>query len=531
MVLLTKNKDRAYPFSLDFSSREEDEPREVNVKDIKAQFFFEQPEEKLIPTRFLEMAEASSEWICAHVLHNFMHEDKDKVDFWKWPIFDLRWRETFRSLIEVPKLKLGAWEGGVEQCFLALAEGNRDAQADVLYHLMEDIWVGMTLNDDPSQGMCSLELKPRLFESTFSYLTGYREKHRDGPQTEGMMSTSYTDAKSPTPIAPFCITNYEEPMDTALSDRFKVILGQLSKHARILPVPGDRIPDQEVFVLGQHGSKVHLMRAFFPGWKLSSIWCGRELRRPAARNETPSPSSSRGSSPSNKSSPPQSSSSPAASSTWKPEDEPAKPEAIHPSKAQRAASKLKRFYSASNIRRVLQRFEATKRKVDDSEFNIRSFRVDCTHEYDLWKKEDFTAAVRVLLALYYYLQSGDARCGILMVKNREKFDFGPESSSPDRDTVDETKTEKSPPDKDANEPNHKDAASCDDKGSKEQPGVKTPPSGLSEELEMLRLKASKSPSAFEKRPEANSPSQDDSEQSACPWFTTLKRSPRGSKRT
>ncbi|KAF7718102.1 Uncharacterized protein PECH_002439 [Penicillium ucsense] len=525
MVLLTKSKDRAYPFSLDFSSREDDEPREVNVKDIKAQFFFEQPDEKLIPTCFLEMAEASKTIREIPWIFRTTPENAKKVDFWKWPIFDLRWRETFRSLIEVPKLKLGAWEGGVEQCFLALAEGNRDAQADVLYHLMEDIWVGMTLNDDPSQG------KPRLFEWTFSYLTGYREKHRDGPQTEGMMSTSYDDAKSPTPILPFCITNYEEPMDTALSDRFKVILGQLSRHARVLPVPGDRIPDQEVFVLGQHGSKVHLMRAFFPGWKLSSIWCGRELRRPAARNETPSPSSSRGSSPSDKSSPPRSSSSPAASSTWKPEDEPAKPEATHPSKAQRAASKLKRFYSASNIRRVLQCFEATKRKVDDSEFNTRSFRVDCTHEYDLWKKDDFTAAVRVLLALYYYLQSGDARCGILMVKNREKFDFGPESSSPDRDAADETKTEKSPPDKDANEPNHEDAASCDGKGSKEQPGFKTPPSDLSEKLETLRLKASKSPIAFEKKPEENSPSQDHSEQSACPWFTTLKRSPRGSKRT
>jgi hypothetical protein len=82
-------------------------------------------------------------------------------------------------------------------------------------------------------------------------------------------------------------------------------------------------------------------------------------------------------------------------------------------KAARSRSNSNRFYAAENIERVQRHLEAAKLNRLDHELDTRTFRVLCTREYDLWHKDEFAAAVQVLVALHMYLMSGSAQCGAL----------------------------------------------------------------------------------------------------------------------
>ena len=200
------------------------------------------------------------------------------------------------------------------------------------------------------------------------------------------------------------------------------MLGQLLLHLRYLPNPGDKLPDQEVFLVGLHGSKLHLMRAYFPGQKISSLWCRRKFSSPppafsseivqvlrSVSPETPSSlhiegfiteeghlsislSSTDGRSP------------------------------LTPGGS--------RFYGAENMKRVRQQLEASKMKQLDYEPNVRTFRVLASREYDLWSQQDFAAAVQMLVALQFYLLSGTAQCGTLQ-QVFQKHPYADDVSSPD----------------------------------------------------------------------------------------------------
>lgn len=85
----------------------------------------------------------------------------------------------------------------------------------------------------------------------------------------------------------------------------------------------------------------------------------------------------------------------------------------------------------------------------DQELDPRTFRVLCTREFDLWKEDDFAAAVQVLAGLHLYLLSGSARCGALQaVFNKPPYpphDAEPEDTAedvePDEEEVEEVKAE------------------------------------------------------------------------------------------
>ncbi|EPS30749.1 hypothetical protein PDE_05701 [Penicillium oxalicum 114-2] len=496
-----KGKDKAYPYSLDIDAddEEEGEPHEVDVGGIKAQFFFGQPEEELIPSRFLEMAEDSE--ICHRLPWPFSGDvsNPKAMNICQWPIMNVRYREVFRWLQHVPSVSLGLWEGGVEQCFSEMAEGDCEAQASVLFNLLQDIREMMCLTAKNGE-IPPLTLRPRLTQCSLSYLTGYREKHRDGPETDGMLALeSGPGSRSPVPILPLCVTKYEEPMETALSDRFKVILGQLLRHTKPLPVPGDKIPDQEMFLLGLHGSRLHLMRAYFPGYKLSSIWCGRELPNPADK-KSPTKILTEPS--------PRQSSSSTAAPTLHHESKKPQPEKSRSPKARPSSSSSTRFYTAENIKRVLQRYEASKRKLE-SEADIRSFRVVSTREYDLWKRDDFMAALKVLLALHHYLQSGSARCGAIMRAFKEPLEFGMNPELHDADEEEEIETVPK---------SQKPASAVSPKAKPlpvERSAPETFPSELSRQLKMLRHKAGKGGIRSKRSPD----SQETAQQSSRSWFS------------
>lgn len=187
----------------------------------------------------------------------------------------------------------------------------------------------------------------------------------------------------------------EGTLVSCLEGKLKLMLGQLLHHVRPLDMPGDKLPDQEIFLIGLHGSKLHLMRAFFPGQKISSLWCRREL--PATVPMT----------------------------QWFPA-----PETPHSShiedyytygtektleeiSEEDPDSKSNRFHTPENVERLRRHLQETQLQRLDHEPDLRTFRILATQEYNLWLEDEFSAAVQLLVALHMYLLSGKAQCGAL----------------------------------------------------------------------------------------------------------------------
>lgn len=133
-----------------------------------------------------------------------------------------------------------------------------------------------------------------------------------------------------------------------------------------------------------HGSRLHIFRVYFPGQKTSHLWCGRHI--PSKANLFTSSVVTGGGPPSSND----------------------------------------RFYTKQNIERVLEEVERIKLSTVDGDPDPRTFRLLGTKEYDLWVKSDFRAAVRALVALNFYLMSGEAKCGVLQ-KIFDRYPYHEES--------------------------------------------------------------------------------------------------------
>lgn len=184
-------------------------------------------------------------------------------------------------------------------------------------------------------------------------------------------------------------------------------------------MPADKIPDQEIFLIGLHGSKLHLLRAFFPSQKLSSIWCRRavpgispivvEESLDFNNNLSPSPPAS----------------SPDTSHTRHIEDtdeqteswdrvQTEKSTAETPTRVVRQAPASTPAAGPARMERFELKLQQARLAALDNEPDLHTFRVLGSREYDLWDPEDFKAVVHMFAALQMYLLSSNARCGVLM---------------------------------------------------------------------------------------------------------------------
>ncbi|PLB50587.1 hypothetical protein P170DRAFT_492471 [Aspergillus steynii IBT 23096] len=242
------------------------------------------------------------------------------------------------------------------------------AQGKVLYALLDEILTLLDINREMDDHRSYFFLRPRLLNCHMEYWTGYRQKHQDAPLTAGMVCIdsrpSFSSNKSVLPIS--TTTKPKQSLESALEGKFKLLLTHLLLHIHRLHPPGDKFPDQEVFLIGLHGSRLHILRAIFPGYKTSRIWSGRH--NPSSNTESE------------------------RSFTQNPNE---------------------RFYSRQNVERVVQQVEWHKLSKADGERNFRAFRVLGSQEYNLWINSEFRAAVRLIVGLTMYLMSGNARCGVL----------------------------------------------------------------------------------------------------------------------
>ncbi|KAL4918645.1 hypothetical protein BDW62DRAFT_210271 [Aspergillus aurantiobrunneus] len=368
-------------------------PLELDVHGLKAKVYLSCADVDIVPGRYLEKADHShllrrTPWIFRAV------KDGRDVNINKWSKVDIRFRGVFKTLKKVPPFANGLFDGDSSGRMVSRSSSRMDfdeavkAQGQVVYALFDEILNMLKIRREAESHQQCFFLRPRLVCCQPEYWTGYRVKHKDTPITAGSVALDYEPSRGiPRAVMPIVTTTERrQTVKSALEGEFKLLLAQLLVNAYRLSPPGDKIPDQEAFLISLHGSKLHVLRGIFPGQKTSMLWCGRH---------TPSELDSQ-------------------------------------STHNLVAAMSDRFYSKLNLERVMEQVEWNQLSNPENEASPRSFQILASREYDLWMKSEFSAALKMLSGLVMYLMSGQARCGVLQhVFERYPYDEGIEPESDD----------------------------------------------------------------------------------------------------
>ncbi|KAL3460510.1 hypothetical protein BJX64DRAFT_300605 [Aspergillus heterothallicus] len=408
-------------------------PIEIDVHGLRAKVYPNCADVDIIPARYLEKADRSpllkrTPWIFRTA------SDGRTVSLSKWSKVDIRYRGVFKTLRKVPQFTKGLFENDHEGRMtsnLSSSSSSRKkkfnfeeaakAQGHVVYALLDEILVALKVQREAGSQNEYFFLRPRLVTCQPEYWTGYRVRHRDSPYTAGSLSLDYEpDRGTPRAVVPVSTTQSAvQPLHQALEGSFKLLLAQLLVHIHRLSPPGDKLPDQETFLITLHGSKLHILRGVFPGQKTSRLWCGRH--NPPQNTGLATTSTS-----------PNANATANANTTTNHNH----PEATYGSTHNLMTEMSSRFYTKLNLQRFLEQVEWNQLSNPENEVSPRGFQILGSREYDLWNKDEFTAVVRLLAGLVFYLMSGTARCGILQdVFARWPYDEGWEVASEDEDTV------------------------------------------------------------------------------------------------
>ncbi|PKY05618.1 hypothetical protein P168DRAFT_317145 [Aspergillus campestris IBT 28561] len=257
----------------------------IEVHGLKAKFYLNRPEEDLIPAHYLQKAEQTPStnrpiWLFRG------REDARNVNLNKWPTVDTRFRGVYKTLKKVPAQFANGIYGdsghGQPTSSSSSTPSSRinftdaaKAQGQVVYALLHEVMDMMRIGR--RMGDASFVLRPRLFNCKLEYWTGYRERYTDGPRTAGLLCLDeLPETGLVRAVVPISSTQSEAPtLPQTLTNEFKLLLSQLLIHIHHLYPPGDQIPSQEVYLISQHGPKLHLLRGIFPGYKTSRLWSGR----------------------------------------------------------------------------------------------------------------------------------------------------------------------------------------------------------------------------------------------------------------
>lgn len=162
-------------------------------------------------------------------------------------------------------------------------------------------------------------------------------------------------------------TRESESLESAIGGQVKMMLSELYMNLHRLNDFGDKMRDQEIYLIALHGSRLHILRAWIPGLKSSALWsqkCDLVIRRGVYPEHTPA--------------------------------------TLIDQSARAAAYK--------------QAVKCTMKEILTDlggEARVDTFRVVASKEYDLWIKHDFEEAMKAVIALFTYLMSGQAKMGIL----------------------------------------------------------------------------------------------------------------------
>ncbi|KAJ9363129.1 hypothetical protein C8Q69DRAFT_522763 [Paecilomyces variotii] len=325
----------------------------IPIHSVKAKLYLNRPIEELIPSEYLKKADESPvPGIIPWVFRAGSQDGRAKdLDF--WPDKDPYFMNLYKALKEAPAFERSFYEAGSEYDEEQIPEEEFYMQGSAMHEYLEELF-DMLLGKDRETAktlLCHLSHK-RCISADMAYLTGYQDRHYDAPTPSGFIALqmNHRPKRSPHYIVPISITQDPEPILSAISGKLKMMLTQLYLNLKAhRNCKADQLPDQEVFLLGMHGSRLHIFRALFPGIKSSVVWCGRSSGKVLTEAGTSTAQTSTG--------------------------------------------------SASTGTDL------------DGEPDLRTFRVVATHEYDLWDRSDFHAATRALVALFMYMLSSEAKIG------------------------------------------------------------------------------------------------------------------------
>lgn len=172
-------------------------------------------------------------------------------------------------------------------------------------------------------------------------------------------------------------THEQKSPELAAADEIKLMLGELFGNVYYGGYPyADKIPDQETYLIHLHGSKLHVLRAWFPGIKSSAVYCGKTELPP--RPFTPY----------------------IPTVAKLPED--ANDEEKYRHRLAQDEYKLEIEQAAEQYRVEL-----------GGEPDLKTFRVFASREFDLWNFGDFKEATIHVASVLLHLMAGHSRMGIL----------------------------------------------------------------------------------------------------------------------
>ncbi|PWY69874.1 hypothetical protein BO94DRAFT_477640 [Aspergillus sclerotioniger CBS 115572] len=347
---------------------------EIEVHGIKAKFHLNRSDEELIPTRHL--AKADHTRIVQRPVWAFRKEDDARLkNLKKWSKVDIAFRGVFQTLKKGPQFEKGLFEDENGSAAICPPRTNFKKvckrQAQVIYALLDELMYKLAISRESEDDRKWFYLRPRFMDCRAEYWTGYRHKYKDGPFSASWITLDhFPDIGVARCVVPVSTTTEEnQPLQAALAGKLQLIMGQLLINILRLHPPGDQIPDQEVFLIGLHGCKLYLLRAIFPGAKTSKLWCGRH-----------------------------------------------NPTVFHEEQKRSIASTVsKRFYSRDNMARFMEQLNwlHLARSLSEEDPDPHVFQVLGSQEYDLWTKDGFRAARRLLAGLNMYLMSAQSKVGVL----------------------------------------------------------------------------------------------------------------------
>ncbi|PYI12040.1 hypothetical protein BO78DRAFT_272933, partial [Aspergillus sclerotiicarbonarius CBS 121057] len=347
---------------------------EVEVHGIKAKFHLNRSDQEIVPVRYL--AKADHTRVVQRPVWAFRKDDDARQkNLRKWSKVDIAFRGVFQTLKKGPQFEKGLFEDENGSAAICPPRTNFEKvykrQAQVIYALLDELMYKLAISRESEDDRKWFYLRPRFMECQAEYWTGYRQKYKDGPSSASWITLDhYPDIGVVRCVVPVSTTTTEnQPLRTALAGKLQLLMGQVLTSLLRLHPPGDQFPDQEVFLIGLHGSNLYLLRAIFPGIKTSQLWCGRH------------------------------------NPTIKHEEE----------KNCMASKSHKRFYSQDNMARFMQQLEwlHLSRSAAEEDPDPHVFQVLVSKEYDLWTKDGFQAAKRLLAGLNLYLMSAQSKVGVL----------------------------------------------------------------------------------------------------------------------
>ncbi|KAI2821084.1 hypothetical protein CBS63078_3726 [Aspergillus niger] len=366
---------------------------DIEVHGMKAKFYLSRPDEDIVPLRYLKKADTDkivhrAVWIFSKA------KDGRQVNQDKWPTLETVFFDVFHNLKNSPQWDKALFDddkGSTATCppntDFRLARFNQD---NVLHALISELFFNVDVMHPTSKPMLWFHLHPKVMGETLEYWTGYKEKRHDGPCSSGRIVVEYyPDAMFARTVLPVATTLTDnQPLDKALCQNFQLHLGQLLTNLHHLHINKYCLPDQEVFLINLHGSRLHVQRAVFPSPKISRIYCKK----------------------------------------YKPADPKSELHTFRAGDTTRRYTEQDLEYDIDQLDWLHTLREDNNEAPDEEDKPV--IRVLASQEYDLWTRSGWHAALKLLAGLNRYLMGGRAKCGVM----QNMFEKFPIAESPPKES-------------------------------------------------------------------------------------------------